>query len=357
MLVDIIKSYLKNEQLNISVTESDIKDAKDHGLSAMLYPVTLDSKVKKYYITQTMLQEKFIKIQEDLTSLFNQNEIKHFFVKGSVLYKLYPDITLRSRGDIDIYVSPSVLEKARQVLLNNNYKEESEDNMHHLSFRKGGIEVELHFSLFDDYKGNKIAKIFKEPFLYTELVEGSLYKLTDTMHLVYCLAHFARHLKFGGGFRYILDFYYILDKQQIDYQLLHKYIDELNYNVLYNNILNAIYYFTGKKYDNIELCDIDFFIDYMYKSGIHGFKSHDTETGFYGKSKFRYFISRVFMTNKEYRISLYPKAGRHWYLYIFLLIHHLFYLITHKFKRLFEFINRKPNDDEKKIYDKLGLYD
>ena len=356
-LCEVIRSYLKKEESNISVDDKLLSDALSQSLQALLYLVTKDKRIKKYYISQLVTQEKFITLQTELTDLFNKNQIKHFYVKGSVLYKLYDDYAIRSRGDIDVYVDPSDLDRAKKLMLDNGYTEEKADCMHHIGLHKDNLEVELHFALLDSYNGNIQAKVFEEPFKYAFCVKNSLYKLTDTMHLVFCLAHFARHLKMGGGYRYILDFYYILSKLDIDYIELHKYIDMFNYNVLWNNILNAIYYFTGSEFDNLEKKDIKFFLDYMNNSGIHGFKSGKTKPGFYGKNKVGYFFSRVFMTNKEYRISLYPRAGKHIIFYPFILIAHIFYLLTHKFKRLFEFIRRRPDKEKEKIYNDLGLFD
>ena len=45
-------------------------------------------------------------------------------------------------------------------------------------------------------------------------------------------------------------------------------------------------------------------------------------------NKLKFFISRVFLTNKSYRIIRYPILGKHWYLYPICLIKHWIYLIT-----------------------------
>lgn len=356
-LVEVIKCYLNNNKCDIELSDKLINDSIEHGLSGILYDVYNDNKVKKYYLASTINQEKYIRESDNLTLLFNNNKIKHLYIKGTILYKIYDDPVIRSRGDIDVYVGMDDFERAENILINNGYEIEEKECMHHVGFKHNGLEIELHFSLFDGYEATKASLLFKDPFIYSTIENKYLYKMDDTMHLIYCICHFLKHLKFGGGLRYILDFYYILSKQNINYDILHKYINELNYNIIYNNILNAIYYFTNKKYDSFEIYDIEFFIKYMYDSGIHGFKRHkdDEESMFLGKSKFTYLMSKVFLTNEKFRIVKYPKYGNKWYCYPFLVIHNIFHLIKTKFKRFFKFIKNKPTKEQKLLYKKIGI--
>lgn len=73
-------------------------------MQTLLYPVYNDKKYKSYYISWVLKQEQFFSIQNEISTLFNENNIKHLFFKGSVLAKIYDDPYVRAREDIDLYV-------------------------------------------------------------------------------------------------------------------------------------------------------------------------------------------------------------------------------------------------------------
>ena len=52
-------------------------------------------------------------IQKEITDIFTANNIKHFFTKGSILCNIYDDQCIRTRGDIDVFVSFEDVEKAK----------------------------------------------------------------------------------------------------------------------------------------------------------------------------------------------------------------------------------------------------
>ena len=113
-------------------------------------------------------------------------------------------------------------------------------------------------------------------------------------------------------------------KTNIDFDLLHKEINNLKLNVLYSNIINVIIYIYifDKKFDNsIESKDIKFFINYMIQYGIHGNSNNDTTINASHNNKLKYFMVRAFLTNNAYRKTRYPKLY-HWYLYPICLLKH-----------------------------------
>ena len=167
--------------------------------------------------------------------------------------------------------------------------------------------------------------------------------------------HFALHLRIGAGIRYILDFYYLFKKTNINIGKLHILIQSNGLDIVYSNVINVIRKIFDVDFDN-SICDVDvtFFIDYMLSYGIHGNSNNETSLqASVHSNKFKFFISRVFLTNKSYRITRYPILGRHWYLYPICLIKHWIYLITHKFGSFFKFIFGK--NENKDLYNKLGI--
>lgn len=357
-VVKILKAYLTNDEIIDDLNADDLIIFKEQSLLQYLYPVFKDKKYKAYYLSSFVTQQKFISIQSELTILFNTNEIPHFYVKGSVLYKLFPDIALRSRGDIDVFVAKDKIPQVMKLLKNNGYILDESDCMHHLGYNKNNLSIEVHFSLFDDYADNPYLKVFNDPFSFAVVCDKYLYELKKEYHFVYCICHFANHLKLGAGMRYILDFYYMLINWNLDYELIHKLINELQLNLLYENILNCIYTLTCKKLDDFPIKNIDFMLDYLVNSGIHGNgKNNDIQNKIFTqkRNKVKYILARLFMTNKAYRLSKYPKLGLHFYTYPLCFIHHTFYLLTHKLIKFFKLIFKRKNKEDEQLYKRLGI--
>ena len=356
-LKDTLKAYLKGEKLNNESFDLNLLNhAISQSLDPILYPVYGLKEYKKYYISWVLKQEKLYDMDLEITNLFNQNHIKHIYFKGTVLSRIYDDRSIRTRGDIDFYVSESDMDLAHKILLENGYTDdiESQDCMHHIGMHKNSISIELHFSMLDPDNPKSWCLMFKNPFTLSKNKSEFLYEFDSTYHFLYCMMHFAHHLRSGAGIRYILDFYYMLKKTNIDMNLLHKEIDICNLNVLYSNIINAIRYLTDIDFDlSIESFDIKFFIDYMLSYGIHGYSNNETSKQASHNNKWKYFTRRVFLTDKAYRISIYPKMGKYAIWYPLCVICHLFYLLTHKLKSFFKFLFGKNNN--KGLYKRLGI--
>jgi len=356
MINQLLNSYVNREQLNIDINDLDINLLIEQSLQPLLYPVTQNKEYKKYYVSWVVKQEEFYSIQNEITELFNVNNINHIFFKGSVLSRIYDDPSVRTRGDIDLYVSYKNLETSKELLLSNNYiLNDNSDCQHHISFSKNNIEVEVHFNMFDEDVDKSWIKLYNNPFDLCDNVDASSYEFTPTYHLIYCIMHFAHHLRHGAGLRYLLDFYYIFKKTNIDFSILHSKLKECNLTKLYSNIINALRAIFEVGFDTmVEKEDVSFFIDYLLLYGIHGNSNNETSMNASShKNKFKYAISRVFLTNKAYRISKYPNLGSHWYLYPICLLKHWLYLITHKLGSFFKFLFGKNKN--KSLYKKLGI--
>lgn len=358
-IIEMLKAYFHNEHLEVDENnEADlIKCAKEQALAQYLYLVYQKKEYKSFYISSVIKQEAFLNLQSELTNLFNDNKIAHFYLKGSVLCKIYPDVSLRTRGDIDVVVKTNDFIKAETLLLNNGFVKIEQESLHHIEFIKNNLMVELHFQLFDDFSSNDF---FKNPFNLVIHKDNYLYTLSNENFFIHSLHHFSMHLRSGAGLRYILDFYYMLKNFKLDMTLLHKLIKDLKYSRLYSNILNSIYYLTDEKLDDFICEDMSFFFEYLIKCGIHGFgeanrESKDMVTNYKLGKRIFY---KVFMPNKYFRISLYPTLGKYWFTYPLCLIHRIFYIVFTKIKRiiLLLFTNKgKISKDEKDFYKKIGI--
>ncbi len=354
--VKCLQAYLKGEKLNKIDNDKDLINlAIEQSLQTLLYPVYNDKSYKKYYIGWVVKQEEFLSIQKEITSIFNANNIDHIYTKGSIICLLYDDFCVRTRGDIDVYVSYDNIDKAKSSLTENKF-EFTGPSPHDIQMSKNGLSIEVHYCLFDESIDKSWNKYFNNPFDSAIKLNDNLYKLDDTYHLIYCIAHFAKHLRLGAGIRYILDFYYMLKKTKINYDMLHTELNKLKLFKLYTNILNAIYYLTEEVFDICNKQNCEFFIKYMLKSGIHGFGKDNDENltlGHAKKHKFRFMLYRIFLIEKKYRKLRYPILGAYWYLYPICLLKNWIYLISHRLKEFFKYLFYK--DKNKNLYNKLGI--
>lgn len=109
-----------------------------------------------------------------------------------------------------------ILNMLKKFFINNGFEIDlNQDCVYHLVFKYNGITIELHYRLFDDGVNKNWIKFFKNPFDYCLRKDKYMYVLDDTIHFIYCLCHFAHHLRKDAGLRYCLDFYYMLKKQKL----------------------------------------------------------------------------------------------------------------------------------------------
>ena len=96
---------------------------KEHGLFGLVGPyldekycseklIRLTKSVLYEYIQRDIKQQALI---QSVTTLLNQNQIKHIFLKGSRLKPLYKETYMRGMGDIDILIEPHQLEVVKAL--------------------------------------------------------------------------------------------------------------------------------------------------------------------------------------------------------------------------------------------------
>ena len=351
--VDILKLYFKNEKIE-SISDELYNELKLQNLAQYLYYVLKDNKsIGNYYLKCQIVQEKYLHLQEELSSILNEAKIKHTFIKGSVLCTIYPDKALRTRGDIDILIIDDNFDKALSVLKNNNYLK-GDSCYHHIGFTKYGLEIELHrHILSSNYKNNT----YFDNLLKFNLVNEYEYRLDETIHYLYALWHFHKHVITGEGIRYLLDFYYMQKNWDLDYDFINKELINTNLSRFHTSIMNGVYIITGEKlwgFDN----ENDFkLINLLRDSGIHGRNTNPTENlmSANSKSKFYYICDRLFLFNKLERQTLYPRLSKSIFFYPILLTHRSCHLLFTRLKSLKRYLNFKKNDDRNNLLSEIGV--
>lgn len=360
-LVDMVSAYLKGEVIELPVDfNTAIKDAKEQNLLPFLYAVYQKKEFKQYYITSVLVQEKFLALQNQITEIFNKGKIKHLYLKGSVLCHIYPDVALRTRGDIDVLIEERDLLRVRKLFNDMGYEEQHACS-HHIGFIKDGFEFEVHFKMMTELKDN-VNKYYENPFRLAHQKSEYLYELDENEHFLFVFFHFVKHLYGGAGIRFLLDFYYMFKQWNLNLDYIHQRISEFGYNKAYNNMLNGVYYLSGNIFDStMEEIDIKFFIDYLLDSGIHGFaEGHERDNKYQPikENKFAYYMRTIFLTNKGYRVLKYPHVGRCILFYPFLVIYNFCFLVIRKiWHKLTRKSNNYKNQSEKRteLNKKLGI--
>ena len=156
--------------------------------------------------------------QKALCEQLRAAEIPFVILKGAASACYYPQPTYRQMGDIDFLVPPEHFERARLLMLEENYKPLDEDDFRHIEFQKNRVLFELHraFAIFNDPERAKLLDdllfaAFKR--LETATLEGYSFPMFPPLENgLVLLGHINQHLEEGLGLRQILDWALYVDK-------------------------------------------------------------------------------------------------------------------------------------------------
>lgn len=235
LLLDLIKFeingvFQKENYSNIDVetTECLIELASKHSVLPLVLDALLKNGLYNDDTQQTfrqslwlgvMLNEKQTAELKKLCTLFEENQICHIPLKGSVLRKYYPESWMRTCCDIDILVKPEELDRAVKILKNSGYTIGKKAS-HDISFySKDGIHIEINYDAIErecNLKGvnNVLERIWK----YAFVKDGYefQFEMTSEMFYFFHLAHMAKHFVHGGcGIRPFIDI--IFFKKNVNY--------------------------------------------------------------------------------------------------------------------------------------------
>lgn len=147
-----------------------------------------------------------------LHELMTKNGITYCVVKGVASARYYPNPLTRAMGDVDFYVLPEHLEKAREVFKADGFVFDSANHPYHNSMKKGKMQFEMHFKPIAAPDG-AIGEIFNEYWSdiceKSRLVKDELTECvlpSDFHHGFILLTHLQSHLLSEGvGLRHVCD--------------------------------------------------------------------------------------------------------------------------------------------------------
>lgn len=285
-LFELVKSALSKTTYPHHISKETYIYARENGLSGMFYPV-LDKNViepKVYarlqsdyyeYLKRDTLQLGAI---EEVHQLFQKENIRHVFLKGSFLKKIYPETYMRSMGDIDILVKNTDMSKVHEVLPKLGYLNWSNSSAHDC-FKKGeNLFLEIHPSL-----DSEIDERYSPLFLNTwenVLMEDGFDQFNPVFLLSYLLFHMIKHLSNSGiGIRNILDIGLFVMKYEnkLEAPDTLKFLENNHLLKFFQNVIFLSIRYFGFKIDQayLESYEIDepFFeelTNFIIISGVHG---------------------------------------------------------------------------------------
>ena len=156
---------------------------------------------------------------EYLHKLMTENGVRYCVIKGAASAYRYPDPRLRSMGDVDFYVSPEELERAREVVQRDGFLMEHTDSEHHDCLKKGSLFMELHFAPIA-VPNDEMRPIFLE--YWSDMCDkatltsdgfSEYYFPSDFHHGFILITHFQLHLMPNGvGLRHLCDWVVFANK-------------------------------------------------------------------------------------------------------------------------------------------------
>ena len=131
-----------------------------HRVEALLYDglkktpdiwALVPEEIKQYlngtYMRAVYLDVQFDYIRKQLAQRLTQAEVKHIFLKGSVLRQDYPDPVLRSMSDIDVLVQTNDFGTIAEIMDSLSAKHVHSDGNHRTYTFSSGVIVEYHPNL------------------------------------------------------------------------------------------------------------------------------------------------------------------------------------------------------------------
>jgi len=195
--------------------------ALEEARSSGLLPEELAQHYKSIYMRQWIMNEKLLREMTGLSGLLKKHGAEVIFLKGPIFaQRFYGDIDRRAMGDIDILIEKKNLAFFDRLLVENGFrrisialfnKRVASRYVHHFEYRKGDIDLELHWVLANHFSFNlDYAKVWgeKQRFLF----KGRPFCiLPDEYELVFQILSIFKDIDLGTiKYRSLLDCYVAL---------------------------------------------------------------------------------------------------------------------------------------------------
>lgn len=220
-LLKILSSSLFNTEFRLN-GEIDynkvLSEASAQSVLGLAYPVIKDTadianKWQERFYLAVMHNAAVEAGHAEIHRLFTEAGIPYVTIKGCVSASYYPEPNLRTMGDVDFLVAESDFERAKEVLLKNDFSADTVDSSdRHKSFKRDGLIWELHVKIggIPNNEAGEIGKkklksiIDKAVVLSTD--NGEFFVPDTYHHGLVILLHAVGHITSTGiGLRHVCD--------------------------------------------------------------------------------------------------------------------------------------------------------
>ena len=186
----------------------------------------------QWYRMCTLIKSKNAELDRKcaiVSGKFKSEGFGNCILKGQGIAQLYPDPTLRTPGDIDIWLDggdEKVLEYVKKFF------PDCEPTYHHVDFPIAkDLDIEIHYRpswTYNPFINKRLQRYFEENAdeQFTNDIttsEGCFPTPTVAFNRIYILLHIYRHVFFEGiGMRQLLDYYFVL-QQEITPEEINEY--------------------------------------------------------------------------------------------------------------------------------------
>lgn len=294
---------------------------------------------------------------------FEQEEIAHMPLKGSVMRQYYPEPWMRTSGDIDILVHIEDIDRALDIITNNlNYKNTGKTPHDLELLSPNGVHLDLHFDTVEESYSGNASEVLMNIWDYAVLKEDTkyLYVLSDGMFYFYHVAHMAKHFEETGcGIRFFLDMWLLNNSEKFNAHEAEDLIHKGGLTKFENGARSlAEAWFSGAEYSSTAKS----MENYVLNGGVYGGWENTvaaTQAEKFGRIKY---LFSLFFPPYERMVRQYTILEKHKYLMPFLYIHKWFSMIfSGKTKSSIETLRNSSKvlhdktDGVRELFGELGL--
>ena len=172
----------------------------------------LSARVKKALMKHALSNAECFKNHNYLHDLLTKRGIKYCVLKGAASALYYPDMMLRSMGDVDFYVAPDQFDAAYELMKSEGFEPGDTTHESHIALSKGKKHFEIHFKPVG-YHGGRLGDIYLDA--WKGIIDDSVLNNTEVTSFVgpsafhhgfILLTHLHSHLVSAGvGLRHLID--------------------------------------------------------------------------------------------------------------------------------------------------------
>ncbi len=189
------------------------------------------------------LYKQRVAIEKRIERLFQDNRIKYFLVKGTIIADLYPFSPCRTMGDSDFIVQSDDMDKAID-LLNKHGCRGRITSKHEWGCDYLGLHFEIHDQLIKESEliNQHQRNFFSNPFSYVKDNDIDL-----QFHYIFLLMHIRKHIISSGiGLRQFLDLAIILRyAPQMDWKWIKEQLKRMRLEKFSRSCLVIVEHFFG----------------------------------------------------------------------------------------------------------------